>query len=123
MAPRGKVSYGGAMATWLQLILMALAAVFEVAGDALIRRGLNTRGIALVLVGFLVLGTYGIVVNLVRLEFSRLLGAYVAWFAATSVVFGAVAFGDRVPLSTFLGLALILSGSLVIQFGPGVSAR
>jgi len=64
-----------------------------------------------------------ILVNLVRLDFSRLLGAYVAWFAVTSVVFGAIVFGDRVPFSTAVGLVLIFTGSLVIQFGPSLSMR
>jgi small multidrug resistance family-3 protein len=89
----------------------------------LIRRGLNVRGAGPIVAGFLVLGPYGIVVNLVRLEFSRMMGAYVAWFALTSVVFGAVAFGDRVPQSTVVGLVLIFAGSLVIQFGPALSMR
>jgi len=106
------------MSTLLQLSLMVLAAVFEVGGDALIRRGLNVGGALLILGGFVVLGTYGILVNLVGLDFSRLLGAYVGWFALVSVAFGRIVFGDRVPASTWMGLGLVLAGSFVIQFGP-----
>jgi len=108
------------MSTPLQFALMVLAAVFEVGGDALIRRGLNARGVALIFGGFVVLGTYGILVNLVRLDFSRLLGAYVGWFALVSVALGRIVFGDRIVPSTWLGLAMILAGSLVIQIGPGL---
>lgn len=101
-----------------QLALLAVAAVFEVAGDALIRRGLDVRGLLLVFGGVVVLGAYGVLVNLLRIDFSRLLGAYVGWFAVVGAVFGRMVFGNRITGSTAAGLALILAGSLVIQFGP-----
>ena len=113
----------GRMSSLLNLTLMAIAALFEVGGDALIRRGLTTRGAVWVAVGCLVLGSYGVVVNLVALDFSRLLGAYVGWFAVASILFGRFVFGDRVAPTTWLGLALVLLGSLVIQFGPLVRGR
>ncbi len=93
------------------------AAVLEVAGDALIRKGLRGSGVALVVLGFAVLGAYGVVVNLLDLDFSRLLGAYVGVFAVVSVLFGRLVFRDAVPLSTWLGLAVILGGSLIIHLG------
>jgi small multidrug resistance family-3 protein len=99
-------------------ILLA-AAVLEVGGDALIRRGLRGSGVALVAAGFVVLGSYGVVVNLLDLDFSRLLGAYVGIFAIVSVLAGRLVFRDQVPLSTWLGLFVILAGSLVIQLGHG----
>lgn len=95
------------------------AAVLEVIGDALIRKGMRGGGLALIGVGFVVLGSYGVLVNLLDLNFSRLLGAYVGVFAIVSVVIGRLAFRDQVPPSTWAGLALILGGSLVIHFGPG----
>lgn len=105
------------MSSLLAFGLMLVAAVFEVAGDALIRHGL-TRGTAVfIVVGFLVLGSYGVVVNLVNLDFSRLLGAYVGWFALVSVVAGRLFFGGTSSPSLWGGLALVLSGSLVIQLG------
>src|ERR1700742_4995064 len=97
--------------------LMLVAAVFEVGGDALIRRGLVSGGALYVVVGFVVLGTYGVLVNLVGLDFSRLLGAYVGWVAVVSVAFGRFVFGDRIAPSTWFGLLLIVSGSALIQFG------
>lgn len=96
---------------------MLVAAVFEVAGDALIRHGLTRGTFGTIVVGFLVLGSYGVVVNLVNLDFSRLLGAYVGWFALVSVLAGRLFFGGRFSPSLLVGLLLVLSGSLVIQLG------
>lgn len=97
---------------------MLVAAAFEVGGDALIRKGLRGAGPLLIVVGFAVLGTYGIVVNLLDLDFSRLLGAYVGFFAVVSVCAGRFLFKDAIPLSTWLGLVVILIGSLIIHVGP-----
>ncbi len=99
--------------------LFVAAAVLEVAGDAFIRKGLRGSGAALIAVGFAVLGSYGIVVNLANIDFSRLLGAYVGVFAVVSVAFGRLVFRDHVPPSTWLGLAVILVGSLIIHLGRG----
>ncbi len=101
------------------LAVFVAAAVLEVGGDALIRRGLKGSGALLVALGVLVLGAYGLVVNLLPLDFSRLLGAYVGVFAVTSVLVGWLAFGERVPATTWTGLAVILAGSLIVQLGPG----
>jgi len=97
--------------------VMVGAAVLEVAGDALIRKGLRGSGIALIGFGIGVLGTYGVLVNLLNLDFSRLLGAYVGVFAVVSVLIGRLVFQDSVPASTWIGLAVILGGSTIIHFG------
>ena len=99
---------------WLTFVA---AAVLEVAGDAVIRKGLRGSGPALIGVGFVMLGCYGLVVNMVKWDFSRLLGVYVAVFAVVSALFGRFAFGENVPGSTLIGLAIIVAGGLVIQFG------
>jgi len=93
------------------------AAVLEVLGDALIRRGLRGGGALLVAIGFCVLGCYGIIVNQLDIDFSRLLGAYVGIFAVVSVAAGRLAFHEVVPASTWIGLAVILAGSLIIHLG------
>jgi small multidrug resistance family-3 protein len=93
------------------------SAVLEVAGDALIRSGLRGRGVVAIVAGFLVLGSYGVVVNLLDLDFSRLLGAYVGVFAVVSVLTGRFVFGEQVPSSTWLGLVVILVGSVIIHLG------
>jgi small multidrug resistance family-3 protein len=93
------------------------AAFLEVGGDALIRKGLQSSGIFLIVMGFLVLGGYGLVVNMVRWDFSKLLGTYVAIFASVSVLFGALVFREIIAPSTWAGLALIVMGGLLIQSG------
>jgi drug/metabolite transporter superfamily protein YnfA len=101
----------------IEVSVMAGTAVLEVGGDALIRKGLQSAGILLVVLGFVVLGSYGVLLNLLELDFSRLLGAYVGLFALTSILFGRLVFHESLPPSTRLGLGLVLIGSLVMQFG------
>ena len=98
-------------------LIFVAAAVLEVAGDAVIRKGLRGSCMALIGAGFVMLGGYGLVVNILRWDFSRLLGVYVAVFAVVSVLAGRFAFGENVPASTWIGLAIIVTGGLVIQFG------
>ena len=98
-------------------LIFIAAALLEVGGDALIRRGLRGAGLAFVVAGFFVLGCYGLVVNSVKWDFSRLIGVYVGFFALVSVLVGRIAFKETVPLSTWVGLALIITGGMVIQLG------
>jgi small multidrug resistance family-3 protein len=100
--------------TWAVFVA---AAALEVGGDALIRKGLRGQGAGLLVLGLVVLGSYGVLVNTLQIDFSRLLGAYVGVFATVSVLVGRLVFGDRVPASTWIGLAIILAGSLVIHVG------
>ncbi len=79
--------------------------------------GLRGSGPVVIAGGFIVLGSYGLVVNTLRWEFSRLLGVYVAVFATASVLCGRFAFGEAVATSTWVGLAVIVSGAAVIQSG------
>ncbi|HET6411239.1 MAG TPA: hypothetical protein VFG53_04210 [Anaeromyxobacter sp.] len=93
------------------------AAVLEVAGDALIRKGMRGAAAVLMALGFCLLGSYGVVVNLLDIDFSKLLGAYVGIFAVVSVAIGRIVFKDQVPTSTWVGLAVILAGSVIIHAG------
>jgi drug/metabolite transporter superfamily protein YnfA len=104
------------MTLWPWLIFVA-AAVLEVAGDALVRNGLRGNGWAFVVAGCLALSGYGLVVNLVRWDFSKLLGVYVGVFALVSVLTGRIVLKENIPVSTWVGLGLILVGGLVIQLG------
>jgi small multidrug resistance family-3 protein len=101
----------------LPWLIFLAAALLEVGGDAAIRRGLCVGGIIIV-VGCAVPGCYGLVVNMVKWDVSKLLGVYVAVFALVSMLAGRIVFKDAVPMSTWFGLALISAGGLVIQFGP-----
>ena len=101
-------------AAWLVFLGSAL---LEVGGDAVVRRGLRGANVVIILAGGLMLAGYGLLVNTVRWDFSRLLGVYVAVFALVSVMCGRFVFGESVPNSTWVGLAIIVACGLVIQFG------
>jgi len=97
--------------------IFVAAAILEVCGDAVIRKGLRGGIIWLIVVGFMMLGCYGVVVNTVKWDFSRLLGVYVAVFAVISVLTGRLVFKETIPVSTWLGLAIIVIGGAVIHAG------
>jgi len=105
------------------VIVFVLAAVLEVAGDAVIRQGLRANAIALIAAGFVMLGCYGVVVNTVKWDFSKLLGVYVAVFAVIAILWGRFVFKEHVPAATWIGLALIVAGGMVIQFGQSPWGR
>ncbi len=102
------------VAAWLVFFGSAL---LEVGGDAVVRRGLHGSNAIIILAGGIMLACYGLLVNTVSWDFSRLLGVYVAVFAVVSVMCGRFLFGEIVPNSTWLGLAIIVAGGMVIQFG------
>jgi drug/metabolite transporter superfamily protein YnfA len=93
------------------------AALLEVGGDATIRQGLRGGRGTPIAVGCVMLAAYGVLVNVVTWDFSRLLGVYVAVFALVSVLWGSVVFREAVPMSTWLGIGIICVGGAVIQFG------
>jgi drug/metabolite transporter superfamily protein YnfA len=99
-------------------VIFLAAAVLEVGGDAVIRKGLRGSAWMYVVVGCVMLATYGIVVNLVKWDFSKLLGVYVAVFATVSVLAGRFLFGEDVAPTPWAGVGIIIVGGLVIQFGP-----
>jgi small multidrug resistance family-3 protein len=98
-------------------MIFLAAAVLEVGGDAMVRKGMRGGGLAFMVLGFAMLGTYGVVVNTIPWDFSRLLGVYVAIFAGVSILAGRFFFHENVPSATWLGLAIVILGGLVIQFG------
>jgi hypothetical protein len=66
------------------------------------------------------LGCYGLVVNLIRWDFGKLLGVYVAIFALVSVLWGQFIFKEAVALSTKVGVTIIIVGGLVISWSEVV---
>ena len=105
--------------TFFAWFVFIAAAILEVGGDAIIRKGLRGSIVWYIILGFLVLGSYGVVVNTVKWDFSRLLGVYVAVFAVVSVLTGRLLFKETVPPSTWIGLVIIVIGGVVIQAGHG----
>ena len=60
--------------TYFAWLIFIGAAMLEVGGDAVVRKGLRGGSLALILSGCALLGCYGVVVNTVKWDFSRLLG-------------------------------------------------
>ncbi len=100
--------------TWL---IFLRAAILEVGGDVLIQKGLRGSSFLFIVMGGLILASYGLLVNTVKWHFSKLLGVYVAVFAIVSVLCGQFILKENMPFSTWLGLMIIVIGGLVIQFG------
>src|SRR4030095_2707780 len=100
------------------LMLLAVAAVLEVGGDAAVRRGLLQSSWGWMLAGSLALVAYGFTVNVSRsIDLGRLLGPYLAVCFAVSQLVHLLAFGGRPSASLLLGGALIVCGGLIIQAG------
>ncbi len=51
--------------TYLAWFIFIAAAVLEVGGDAVVRKGLRGNGFIIIMIGFAMLGCYGVVVNMV----------------------------------------------------------
>jgi small multidrug resistance family-3 protein len=105
------------MTNLLSWFIFIIAALLEISGDAIIRKGLRNSGILLIISGFVVVGSYGLVVNIVKWDFSKLLGVYVAVFAVVSILFGRFIFKENIPATTWVGLVVIVVGGLIIQYG------
>jgi drug/metabolite transporter superfamily protein YnfA len=103
--------------TYFAWVVFICAAILEVGGDAVVRKGLRGSGLMVILIGCAMLGSYGVVVNTVKWDFSKLLGVYVAVFAVISVLFGRFVFEENIPTATWIGLMVIICGGMIIQFG------
>jgi multidrug transporter EmrE-like cation transporter len=98
-------------------VFLALAAAFEVGGDAVIRVGIKNGNVAVIILGAIGLAGYGIMVNIPDWDFSKILGVYIGVFALSGVLFGRFAFRESVPFTTWLGLGFIVAGALIIESG------
>ena len=103
--------------TYFAWLIFIGAALLEVGGDAVVRKGLRGSNLPIILMGCAMLGGYGVVVNTVKWDFAKLLGVYVAVFALVSVLFGRLLFKEQIPQTTWLGLLIIICGAMLIQFG------
>ncbi len=106
--------------TFIAWLIFIAAAILEVGGDAVVRKGLRGSGLIIILLGAAMLGCYGVVVNMVKWDFSKLLGVYVAVFALVSILAGQLIFKEHIPGATWIGLIVIICGGLIIQFGSRV---
>ena len=96
--------------------LLLLAALMEVAGDALIRTGMRNGRVIGFVAGAVVLFAYGVLVNAPKWDFGKLLGVYISAFFVAAQVVAFFAFDERPSSPILAGGALIIAGGLVITF-------
>jgi small multidrug resistance family-3 protein len=101
------------------LIFLVVAAMLEVGGDALIRSGLHRRGVLLLLAGAATLVIYGVMVNLTKLDFSRLMGLYIVLFFLTAQAVAVLVFRERLDRSVIAGGSLVVLGGIVMTVFRG----
>jgi hypothetical protein len=110
---------------WLALpggvfALLFVAALLEVSGDAFFQSAVHrTSGAsrwASVAAGALSLSLYGLVVNLPRWNFGKLLGMYVVLFFVIAQVIARVKFHEPATWPVIVGGILITSGGLALTF-------
>ena len=99
-------------------LLLLLAALLEVGGDALVRAGMRGEGAAaragLIAAGAAALLAYALAVNGPAWDFGKSLGVYVALFFIAAQAVDFAAFGVRPDLPLVVGGALIVAGGAVI---------
>jgi small multidrug resistance family-3 protein len=102
------------MTTALSILLLILAAMLEVGGDALIRVGLRRSAVIWMIGGGIVLFVYGLAVNLPKWNFSRLMGVYIALFFVVSQIAAVLFFREKIAPPMLVAGALIVSGGVVL---------
>ena len=99
-------------------LMLFVAALLEIGGDAAIRQGLLRPSWAWLALGVATLAAYGFAVNANRtIDFGHLMGLYIAVFFVVSQVLNFLLFGVQPTPGVLLGGSLIVLGGLVILFG------
>ncbi len=105
----------------VSLLVLMVAALLEVGGDALVRESIHAvtlRGRLIFLIaGGLVLAAYGWTVNSPPWDFGRLLGVYVVFFFLTAQLIAWAAFGQKPTLSVLVGGTFIVVGGWIVSLG------
>jgi len=99
-----------------ELSILILAALLEVGGDALMRWGLKEGKVLGLIAGAVVLTGYGLMVNLTKLDFGRLMGIYIVLFFVVSQVVAIMVFNEKMKAPLVVGGALIIAGGLVLTY-------
>jgi len=102
----------------MTILLLIIAAILEVGGDALIRSGLKGKGLALIALGIIVLGVYGLMVNLTKLDFGHLMGIYIVLFFVVSQLIAIGWFKEPLRPSTAIGGVLVIAGGCLMFWWP-----
>lgn len=102
------------------LLILALAALMEAGGDALLRKALlDSAGPARILwflAGAAVLAGYGTFLNLAPLEFGQVVGLYIATLFVMWQIINFAVFRSAPTVPILAGGALIVLGGLIVSF-------
>ena len=104
-------------------VVLALAAFLEAFADSFFQDGVHrssgTGRVTAFAAGVAVMTAYGLLVNVPRWDFGRLIGVYVAFFFLMAQVLNRVRFGHAPSAPIYAGGTLIVAGGLVIAFWHG----
>lgn len=102
------------------LVFLVLATVLEASGDAIVRKALyghaGAARLGLFLAGAVLLLSYGTFLNLAPLEFSRVVGLYIATLFVVWQFINYVAFRTLPTLPVLVGGALIVAGGIILTY-------
>jgi hypothetical protein len=101
-------------------LFLIVATALETFGDAIVRIGIGQTAwlprSGLFLAGALLLFGYGVSLNLAPIEFSRVVGLYIATLFIMWQVVNLIVFRSPPGMPVLLGGALIVVGGLVVTF-------
>ena len=101
-------------------LFLIVATLLETFGDAVVRVGIGQAAwpqrIALFLGGAVLLFSYGLSLNLAPVEFSRVVGLYLAMLFVVWQIVNVIVFRSPPAMPVWLGGALIVLGGLIVTF-------
>jgi hypothetical protein len=102
------------------VILLLIATVLEVSGDAVVRLAIYNHGgqvrLALFVAGAALLLGYGTLLNIAPLEFGQVVGLYLATLLIVWQVINFVAFRAVPTVPIIVGGSLVIAGGAIITF-------
>jgi small multidrug resistance family-3 protein len=102
------------------LVFLLVATVLEASGDAIVRRALYEHAgaarLGLFVAGAALLLSYGTFLNLAPLEFSRVVGLYLATLFVVWQIINFVFFRTLPTAPILLGGALVVIGGVIITY-------
>ena len=102
------------------MLVLAIAAFLEAWGDSFFQIGFyrspNYGRLAAIVLGVVVLGCYGAMVNTPRWDFGQMLGVYVVFFFLLAQLLNRVRLGHAPTVPVYAGGALIVAGGAVMTF-------
>ena len=108
------------MKTASLLLLLIVATTLEASGDAVVRLAIykhtGSVRVGLFLAGAALLFGYGTFLNLAPVEFSRVVGLYIAILFTVWQVQNFLIFGTRPTLAIVVGGAFVIAGGVIVTF-------